>query len=309
MLSRDISNNGGINPFMNSITSLFMERNYLKVYDSRYLFIGYRSEITNGLNLSVNGGYEDRRMLENTTDYKFVNTKREYTINVPVNRYLDSTANPVFGLRDHRHIEFAATVTFTPRQRYSIYNGAKINRGSDWPTFGLTWKHGINEFAEFSHSFRHYDMIRLDISRKHSIGAFTEFNWRIRTGGFLNNSYVTFYDFFHFNAQPINILVDDYSDSFKLPAYYSLGTHEFFGEVHMKYTTPYLVLKYLPGLSKTLMRENLSISYLGSRYSKSYTEIGYSITELFFLGEVGVYAGFDNLKFRSFGAKLVLRLN
>jgi hypothetical protein len=70
-----------------------------------------------------------------------------------------------------------------------------------------------------------------------------------------------------------------------------------------------MVLKYLPGLSKTLMRENLSISYLGSRYRKNYTELGYSITELFFLGELGVYAGFNNLKFRTFGAKLVLKLN
>jgi len=31
------SSSGGINPFLNSISSLFMERNYLKVYDSRYL--------------------------------------------------------------------------------------------------------------------------------------------------------------------------------------------------------------------------------------------------------------------------------
>jgi hypothetical protein len=309
MLSRDISNNGGINPFLNSVSSLFMERNYLKVYDSRYLNIGYRSDITNGLSLYLSGGFEDRRVLENTTDYKFVNTKREYSANLPVSTYLDSTANQIFGLRDQRHLEFTATLTYTPMQKYSIYNGSKINRGSDWPTFGLTWEHGINEFAEFASPFRHYDMIRLDISRNHSFGAFTEFNWRIRSGGFINNSYVTFYDFFHFNAQPIYVLIDDYSDSFKLPAYYSLSTPEFFGEIHMKYTAPYMVLKYLPGLSKTLMRENLSISYLGSRYRKNYTELGYSITELFFLGELGVYAGFDNLKFRTFGAKLVLKLN
>jgi hypothetical protein len=57
------------------------------------------------------------------------------------------------------------------------------------------------------------------------------------------------------------------------------------------------------------MRENLSISYLGSRYHKNYTELGYSITELFLLGEVGVYVGFDDLKFRSVGVRLVLKLN
>lgn len=309
MISKDISTGGGINPFLNSISTLFLERNYLKLYDSRYFNATYRSEIVNGLNFTLNAGYEDRRVLENTTSFTFINTSRVYTPNIPVNRYTDSTSNPIYGLRDQRHFEFAATFTYTPMQKYSLWNGSKVNRGSDWPTFGLTWKHGISEFAEFAKPYRHFDMIKLDISRNHSIGAFTEFNWRIRTGGFLNNSYVTYYDFFHFNAQPIYILIDDYSDAFRLPAYYSLSTPEFFGELHMKYTTPYLVLKFLPGLSKTLMRENLSISYLGSRYHKNYTELGYSITELFFLGEVGVYVGFDDLKFRSVGARVVLKLN
>ncbi len=309
MISKDISTGGGINPFLNSISTLFLERNYLKLYDSRYFNAAYRSEIVNGLSLTVNAGYEDRRVLDNTTSFTVTKTSREYTPNIPVNMYLDTTSNPYFLMRDQRHFEFGAVVVYTPRQKYSIWNGGKVNRGSDWPTFGLTWEHGINEFADLTSGYKHYDMIRLDISRSHSIGAFTEFNWRIRTGGFINNRYVPYYDFFHFNAQPIYVLIDNYRDAFKLPAYYSLSTPEFYGELHMKYTTPYLVLKYLPGLSKTLMRENLSISYLGSRYQKNYTEIGYSITELFFLGEVGVYVGFDDLKFRSVGAKLVLKIN
>ncbi len=309
IISKDISTGGGINPFLNSISTLFFEKNYLKLYDSRYFNAAYRSEIVNGLNFTLNAGYEDRRVLENTTSFTIINTSGEYTPNVPVNMFLDTASNPYFLLRDQIHFEFGATVVYTPRQRYSIWNGGKSNRGSDWPTFGLTWEHGINEFDELADNYKHYDMIRLDISRNHSIGAFTEFNWRIRTGGFINNKYVPFYDFFHFNAQPIYVLIDDYSDAFRLPAYYSLSTPEFYGELHMKYTTPYLVLKYLPGLSKTLMRENLSISYLGSRYQKNYTELGYSITELFFLGEVGVYVGFDDLKFRSVGVQLVLKIN
>ena len=309
MTSKDISTGGSINLLLNSIGSLFFESNYLKLYDSRYFGAGYRSEIVNGLNFTLFAGYEDRRVLQNTTSFSFINTNREYSHNIPDNIYLDSTANKIYGLRDQRHMEFAATVSYTPMQKYSIRNGAKINRGSDWPTFGLTWEHGINEFSEFAKNLRHYDMIKLDISRNHSIGAFTEFNWRVRTGGFLNNSYVTFYDFFHFNTQPLYVLIDDYRDAFKLPAYYSLSTPEFFGEVHVKYTTPYLLLKYLPGLSKTLMRENLSLSYLGSRYRRNYTELGYSLTEFLLIGELGVYVGFEDIKFKSVGAKLVLRIN
>ena len=40
-----------------------------------------------------------------------------------------------------------------------------------------------------------------------------------------------------------------------------------------------------------------------------YTEVGYSITELFFFGEAGIFAGFDNLKYRCAGFRFILRIN
>ena len=94
-----------------------------------------------------------------------------------------------------------------------------------------------------------------------------------------------------------------------IPSFYSLSTPEFYVEGHLKYTSPYLLLKLLPVLSNTLMRENITLSYLESRYQKSYTEIGYSISEILFIGEFGIYAGFDNLKYRSVGLKAILKFN
>ena len=105
------------------------------------------------------------------------------------------------------------------------------------------------------------------------------------------------------------MLLNDYHYAFMLPAYYSLSTPEFYGEAHLKYATPYLFLKYLPGLSKTLMRENLGISCLGSRYRSFYTELGYSISEIFLVGELGIYAGFEDIRYNNLGIKIVLRLN
>lgn len=308
MTSRDISTGGSINPLLNSISSLFFRNNYLKLYDTRYFTAGYRSEIINGLNTDMSAGIDNRKELENTTNFSFIKSQNEYSPNIPDNEYLDSLSNPINALRDQRHFEFVTNVTFTPRQRYQKYNNTKVPRGSDWPTFSLTWEHGINEFSEMSEKYRHYDMIRFEVSKRHEIGGFSEFRWRVRTGGFLNNKYLTYYDFFHFNAQPLLVLLDDYEDAFRLPAYYSLSTPEFFGEVHIKYTTPYLLLKYLPGLSKTLMRENLSLAYIGSRFHPHYTELGYSISEISLFGELGVYLGFDNLRYKSIGARLILKL-
>jgi len=306
--SSDISDGGSINPFLNSITSLFFKENYLKLYQSAYLTIGYRTEIVNGLRIQVSAEYENRKVLSNTTSFAFIRSSKTYSLNIPENEFLAPGSNPVNALRDQKHFELVTNVTFTPRQRYSIYDKAKVNRDSDWPSFGLTWKHGINEFSELTDKYKDFDLIMADISRYRNIGLAGYLRWRIVSGGFLNNKYVNWYDFVHFNTQPLPVLIDNYYNAFRLPAYYSMATPEFFCEVNVNYSTPYLLLKYIPGFSKTLARENLNFSYLGSRYHSHYTELGYSITQLFLIGEAGVYVGFDNLKYRSVGARLVLKI-
>jgi hypothetical protein len=307
--SKDISNGGSINTLLNTEASLLFKKNYLKLYESRSLTLGYRSEIYNGLYLELSGVYEDRRVLENTTNFSFFNRSEVYSENIPVNRYLAAGSNPINALRDQKHADFSAKIRYTPYQKYRITKGTKIPMGSDWPTFSLTWQHGINEFSEMTSRVRHFDMVKFEAFKRVDLGAFSELRWRVRSGGFLDNRSLTYYDFFHFNSQPIPFLLDDYQDAFMIPAFYSLSTPEFFGEVHVKYTSPYLLLKLLPGLSNTLMRENITFSYLGSRFHTNYTEIGYSISEILFLGEIGIYAGFDDLKYKSIGGKIILRIN
>jgi len=307
---RDIGNGGSINPMLNSITSLFFEKNYLKLYGSDYYTIGYKVTITNGMNLELSSSREQRKALENTSSFSVLNTENVYSPNIPVNSYLDSAANPLNYVTDQAHTDITAKFSFTPFQKYRIYKGRKIPQGSDWPTFTLSWQHGINKLTDFEDVIRHYDMLRFEVSKRYDdIGAFSELRWRARAGAFTDNRNVPFYDFFHFNPQPPLVLLDDYQDAFMLPAYYSLSTPEAFGEFHIKYTTPYLLIKLLPGISNTLMRENVSLSLLGTKNKPFYTEIGYSISEIFFLAEAGVYVGFEDSKYKSIGAKIILKFN
>ncbi|HOX73219.1 MAG TPA: DUF5686 family protein [Bacteroidales bacterium] len=309
VMSSDIASGGSINTFLNSMTSLLLKKNYLKLYESQYITGGFRKNFSNSLRLELSAGYENRKVLENTTGFSFFRKSEEYTVNLPDNPYLDGDADPLNALRDQDHYEFTAGITFTPDQKYRMNNGRRIPAGSEWPEFRFSWKHGINEYKMPSERYRHFDMIRLEASKKYEPGAFSEFRWRVRTGGFLNNTYIPFFDFFHFNVQSFPVLLNDYEDAFFLPAYYSLSTPRLFGEAHIKYTTPYLLLKYLPGLSNTLMRENLSISWVGTRKNSSWFEAGYSISELFLVGEAGIFAGFDNLTFRCAGFRFIFKLN
>jgi hypothetical protein len=247
-------------------------------------------------------------MLENTTNFSFFKSKNDYTPNTPVNTYLTPEAYALYAIRDMRHARFTTSVDYTPFTKFRVVKDRKIPMGSDWPTFNVTWIHGINEFTELSDPVKHYDMLRFEVSRAHMMGAFSEFRWRLRTGGFLNNKYITFYDFTHVNTQPLPLLLNNYEDAFRLPAFYSMSTPMFYTQVFTRYTAPYLLLKFLPFLSNTLLRENLSISYMGSA-DGHYTELGYALSEIFLLGEVGVYAGFKGFKYQSAGVSIVLKFN
>jgi hypothetical protein len=307
--SKDIGNNGGINTFINTATSLLLKKNYLKLYESRFLTVGYRSEPANGLVLELAAGYEERKVLENTADFSLSRSAKEYSPNIPGNSYLGSDSDPIHNLRNQLHGDFSAKINYTPFQKYRLSKGKKIPMGSDWPEFSLTWKHGFNEFGEMVSKLRQYDMMIIEASQRINSGAFSEFRWRFRTGGMFDNRNLPFYDFFHFNAQSFPFMLNDYGDAFMIPSFYSLSTPELFGEAHLKYASPYILLKLLPGLSNTLIRENIYLSWLGSRFHTNYTEIGYSLSEIFLVSEIGVYVGFDDLKYRSTGLKLVFKFN
>lgn len=307
--SRDISTGGGINPLLNSATSLLLKKNYLKLYDSRYVNLGFDLEVKNGLNIELSSGIDDRRILENTTDFTLFRSSHEYTDNVPDNRYLDGEGTYLQLFTNQVQLNFSANVTVVPYQKYRINNGNKVPEGSVWPTFKFYWKHLMNTDSFDSGSYSHFDMLRFEVSQKLDPGAFRELKWMIRTGGYTDNRGISFFDFFHFNTQTFPLLVYNHDDAFMVPRYYTLSTPEFFAEAHLKYTSPYLMVKYLPGLNRTLIRENLIFSYLGSRHNTSYTEIGYSLSEIFLLAELGVYVGFDDLKYRFTGIKISFRFN
>lgn len=310
MTSRDMSGAGSINPFLNTISSLFFEKNYLKLYDAGYITAGHRRELVNGLYLDIGAGYEKRKLLENKTTFTFVNRNGDYSPNFPANRVFDPPSDTSSLLYGHNHYEFSATLQWTPMQKYRIRNNVKVPAGSDYPTFSLTWEHGFNGRPSPETGFNQYDLLRFEAWKRKETGAFGEFRWRLRAGGFINGRRdLPYFDFIHFNAQPLIVLIDDYEDAFRLKNYYTLGTTGAFAEFHTKYTTPYLLLKLLPGLSRTLMRENLSLSFLWSDGNKAYTEAGYSLSEIFLLGEAGVYAGFSNLKFSGAGVRFVMRFN
>jgi hypothetical protein len=298
----------GVNPLVNTVSSLFFRQNLMKLYDSFYLITGHRGDIANGLNLSVSYMMEWRQSLNNYSSFSFFRRDIPYSFNVPENPYINGELEgyDLLPMSGYSHFSFTAGLTWTPRQRYRISDGAKIYAGSDFPTFMLTWKHGYNNGDTFS---GHFDMLMAEIFRTGSPGPLSEFRWRIRGGGFFNNRNLKLQDIYFFNTQSSPVLLNNYEDAFYLRTYYSLSAPGPFAEGHIRYTSPTLLLKRLPGLSRTLARENIGLSALWTPDTGFYWEAGYTISEIFLMAELGIFAGFHDTSFGSVALRLTLRLN
>jgi len=56
------------------------------------------------------------------------------------------------------------------------------------------------------------------------------------------------------------------------------------------------------------MRENISLAYLYTPHTGNYYELGYSLSEIFLLGRIGVFVGFEDLSYKTTGIKVTFIL-
>jgi hypothetical protein len=297
----------GINPMVNTVASLFFRENLLKLYNSQYIIAGHRSDLANGVTLEISGMYEKRDPLENSSSFSFFRKEKPWTANLPDNPYVRGDVQgyepePSFS---HSHLSVTSVLTWTPRQRYRIAGDAKISAGSDYPTFAITWRHGYNYNDSVSGS---YDMLMGEISHTDRFGALNEFMWRMRGGGFFNSENVRLQDMHYFNNQSSPVLLNNYEDAFYLRPCYSMAARSGFAEAHVRYTTPTLLLKRLPVLSRTLIRENIGLSASWTPEDGYYWETGYSLSEVFLFATAGVWTGFSGTSFESAGIRIILRI-
>ena len=89
--------------------------------------------------------------------------------------------------------------------------------------------------------------------------------------------------------------------------YYEASTsdHWFSGDV--MFTSSYLLIKFLPWFSERLWTESLSAAYLYTPAIPHYMQVGYSLNEIFFLVDLGVYVGFQDWDYKGFGARVNFR--
>jgi flavodoxin len=279
--------------FTNSLSSLFFRDNFIQYYGRIFAGLQHKIEVFNGFQTAVGLSYEQQHPLENRSDYSFFFRKtRNYKSNIPDNEYV--LTNLAY-ISQQTAFLMDISISYTPKMYYRLYRNKKIKHyaGSVFPTFTLMWKKGISNVLASNSNF---DYLHLNIYQNIDLKLFKSFQYVVSAGFFPNKKSLHFSNFSHFQTNNFWLVFNTFYGTFNTMPTYKFSTNEWFLSAHTKYETLYLMLKFIPGLNKTLITENLHLSFLTNPLAKTYIEAGYSLSQIFLIGNIGFFVGLEDFK-------------
>ncbi|WP_374957234.1 DUF5686 and carboxypeptidase regulatory-like domain-containing protein [Gilvibacter sp.] len=257
-----------ISPFVNTISSLAFERNYLKAYELRSGAINYGQEVVNGLFLTSRLAYEERVPLFNTSDQVwFRNSGVSYTSNNP----LDPTDFENAAINKHNIVKAGLSAFITIGQKYMSYPDFKFNVGGDnrFPRIQLNYEGG---FAASNDNYN-FHQFSAGLYQSFKIGNKGRFRYNLKGGTFVNGEGISFVDFQHFNGNQTR--VNDggvYTNVFNNLPYYALSTNDSYMEFHAEHHFNGWLLGKIPGLNQLNFNLVLGGHVLSTVGNKPYYE-------------------------------------
>src|SRR5690606_14448916 len=83
-IAAQFNNEAPITKNINGIYTLYFRRNFIRLYEKRFLEFDFLKSFSKSWDIEVNIGFEDRHALENQTDYSvFFRSSREFESNLP----------------------------------------------------------------------------------------------------------------------------------------------------------------------------------------------------------------------------------
>ena len=290
-------------PIVNTFTTLFLERNLMKIYERDFVDVRYRKRVNPFLIVTTNWSWSDRMELLNQSDYKLVDRKRveDYTPNKPVNELLLDTGFP-----PHQALTGAIGIAARPWLKFRIRNGSKREIQSSSPTISIDYRKGFRNVLESDIDF---DQLELGVKHEFRLGVKGSMHFWLRGGTFLNNKQMYFMDYEHFLGNETPFSTSDPVGSFRLMDYYRYSTDKkyFSGSAHYQFRK--FLVTNIPVVRLAGIRENVFVNYLATPSSKNYTELGYSIDGVLRFFRLEAAASFRDGKYVGYGFRFGIATN
>ncbi|MDX1476839.1 MAG: DUF5686 and carboxypeptidase regulatory-like domain-containing protein [Saprospiraceae bacterium] len=291
-----------IHPAVNTMMSLFFERNYLRQYEKDFVLVGFQKALSSKLRFSLEAEWARNRMLLNNSDFVvFGSDKRSYMSNVPYSAEIGDTGFP-----DYRSTTLRFDVVARPWIKYRIYNGHKslINNSSPTLTFGL--RAGLNGLFDSE-----VDYQLAEIGFKHDLafagGGVLSLN--VIGGAFLNAGKLYFPDFKHFLGNRTPFATTDPAASFRMLDYYTFSTADKYAQVFAHYQFRKLLFTHLLEVRLMGIKENVFVNVLETRSSDHYVELGYGLNYILRVFRLEFVTAWQDFTYRDFAVRIGIATN
>ena len=254
-----------IHPLVNTFTTLFLEKNLLKMYERDFVDINYRQKLNSKLTFITSWSLSRRTELFNNSNFKLVNvTEREYTPNAPVNLLLATT-----GFATHNAFIGMIGFELKPWQRYRIRNGRKYPIDNSSPLFTVSYKKGIEGAFNSDVDF---DLIEGGVKHSIKFGIRGTLDVALKVGKFINADRLYFMDYAHFIGNLTPFVTTDPVGSYRLLDYYLYSTNDKYFTANVHYHLRKFLITQIPIIRLTGITENIFVNYLATPLSNDYTE-------------------------------------
>ncbi len=269
----DLNNLGSISQLGNSINSLFYERNFLKLYEKKFISASL-SQRFGGFVGKFTTEWANRATLNNTSDYTVRDLEdRMFTSNNPFEAVPPGL--PLFPKNQAFKMSFRGTYDFS--NKYATYPSGKIHQPSKYPLLGLNYLKGIKGIFG---SDIDYDLLSADLTKSDiKLGMYGEFKFWVGAGKFLNDRTLYFPDYKHFDGN-LSLSYIPTITNFLFLDFYKNSTADKFAEVHFEHNLSGFITNKLPLIRKLKLKEVVGFNYLATPGLKNYNEVYFGLEYL-----------------------------
>jgi len=285
----------GISPALNAISSWFFAKNYMKLYETKFLHLNVSQRFKKDFTFLANANYDHFYPLENHASY-LLSDNKEFSSNLPNG---SNSTSPT--LEEQKSFSYALRMNYQKRQRKPWLEESPFLFIDDFYTLQLGFKQGLpgvfNSVSDFS-------QIDINWHQQANISPTAGIDWYINAGYFFNNDQMHFSQYKHFQTAEIPVLMSSFTTTFQLLNDYEFSTNKSYLTFGTEYRTEYILLRYFSLINRKTWSESLHFNYLTTPALENYWEAGYSLNSLFFVGNIGVFTGFKGGKFESVSVKI-----
>lgn len=286
-----------VSPLINSYVTLVNRRNFLKLYEKDFAKVSWAIRFKYRHTVGLGFEWANRSELFNNTNYSIKDTdSRPYRLNKPVVNELTGDI-----LEFNRASKAYAYYAVRPFLKFRKYNGRLIPLEDSSPEISLRYRKGIEGLFN---SQVDYDHIELGLESKVNLGVRATYDFKLQVGTFLNVDAVSLPDMKHFSGNRLLFVPLDVTGGFRMLDYYRYSTTADYVSLFSHLRLRKLLLTQLPMVRVSGIKENLFFNYLSTPSSNHYTEVGYTIDNIFRIFRVEFIQSFQGWEAKDFGVRI-----